>query len=103
VEVAGDGRAAVETFAARPADFVAVLLDLTMPVMDGEEALRHLQQIRPGVAVVLTSGYSEDDAVRRFQDRGLRGFLQKPYTAATLAGKMQQAVRQRGADSRSSG
>jgi PAS domain S-box-containing protein len=103
VEVAGDGRAAVETFAARPADFVAILLDLTMPVMDGEEALRHIQQIRPGVAVVLTSGYSEDDAVRRFQDRGLRGFLQKPYTAATLAGKMQQAVRQRGADSRSSG
>ena len=37
--------------------------------MDGEETLRHIRQIRPGVAVVLTSGYSEDDAVRRFQDQ----------------------------------
>jgi CheY-like chemotaxis protein len=92
VEVAADGRTAVEAVAARPADYTLVLLDLTMPVMDGEETLRRIHRIRPNMAVVLSSGYSEDEAVRRFQDRGTCTFLQKPYTAASLAGKVKQAV-----------
>jgi PAS domain S-box-containing protein len=62
-----------------------VVLDMTMPVMGGEEALRHLQAIAPEVKVVLSSGFSEVEAVRRFTGKGLAGFIQKPYTAAQLA------------------
>ena len=92
IELASDGKSAVEAFAARPRDFAAVLLDLTMPVMNGEEALERIQQIRSDVPVLLSSGFSEGEALRRFQDRGFAGFLQKPYTATALARKIQHAV-----------
>jgi len=93
VELAYDGRTAVETFSARPHDFAAVLLDLTMPVMSGEEALRHIKKIRPDVPVVLSSGYSETEALQRFRQAGLAGFLQKPFTATALARRIKQAVK----------
>jgi len=101
VETAGNGQIAVEAFSARPEEFAVVLLDLAMPVMDGEEALRHIKGIRSDAIVVLSSGYSEMEAVNRFQNRGLSGFLQKPYTATALARKIKQAVKQKNADSRS--
>src|SRR5689334_1741020 len=101
VETAVDGRAAVEAFSARPHEFTAVLLDLAMPVMDGEEALQHIKKIRSDVTVILSSGYSEMEAVNRFHDRGLSGFLQKPYTATALARKIKEALRKNNADSRS--
>ena len=93
VQLAGDGRAAVEAFSADPTAFSAVLLDLTMPVMNGEEALARMQEIHPAVRVVLSSGYSEVEALRRFHNRRLAGFLQKPYTATALARKIKQALR----------
>ncbi len=93
VELATDGRCAVDTFAIRPKEFAAILLDLTMPVMNGEEALRHIRQIRPDVPVVLSSGFSEAEALERFQKAGLAGFLQKPYTATALARRIKQAVK----------
>ena len=96
IELAADGKAGVEAFAARPQDFAAVLLDLTMPEMSGEEALERIRRIRPDVPVLLSSGFSEGEAVRRFQDRGLSGFLQKPYTATALARKVQHALRRNG-------
>jgi PAS domain S-box-containing protein len=92
IEVAADGKSAVEAFASRPGDFAAVLLDLTMPVMDGEEAMEKIRKIRADIPVLLSSGYSEVEAVRRFQGRGLAGFLQKPYTANALARKIRHAV-----------
>ena len=62
-----------------------VLLDLTMPVMNGEQAFERLRHIRPDVRVVLTSGYDEADATGRFRGASLAGFIQKPYTSAKLA------------------
>lgn len=92
VETANDGQSAVEIFAARPHDFDGILLDFTMPAMAGEEALSALQQIRANVPILLTSGFNEVEAMRRFGDRGIAGFLQKPYTATTLGRKMKQAL-----------
>jgi PAS domain S-box-containing protein len=95
VEQAADGRDAVEKVAARSAEFAAVVLDLTMPVMSGEEALIRIREIRPDLPVLLSSGFSEAEAVKRFADRGLAGFLQKPYTATALARKVKAALRQK--------
>jgi PAS domain S-box-containing protein len=92
VETAQDGSQGVDRFAARPSHFDAILLDLTMPVMNGQEALERIHAIRPEVPVILSSGFSEDEALRRFQGRGLAGFLQKPYTATALAHKLRQAT-----------
>jgi PAS domain S-box-containing protein len=89
--LAGDGRQAVEIYRRNPG-IALVLLDLTMPVMNGEEALRQLQTFDPEVRVLLTSGYNEIEAVQRFAGKGLAGFIQKPYTAAGLAEKVKQAM-----------
>jgi PAS domain S-box-containing protein len=91
-EIASNGAEALEKFRSGPADFAAVLLDLTMPVMSGEDVLHAIRKIRRDVPVVLSSGYTETEAVEKFQNLGLSGFLQKPYTATALARKIKQAV-----------
>jgi CheY-like chemotaxis protein len=84
VLTAENGQEALEVFS-QCADRVSlVLLDLTMPVMGGEEALRRLREIRPDIPIVLSSGYSETDALRLFAGKGLAGFVQKPYSASRL-------------------
>jgi two-component system, cell cycle sensor histidine kinase and response regulator CckA len=70
-----------------------VLLDLTMPVMSGEETLRQMRVLNPGIRVVLSSGYNEVEAIQRFTGKGLAGFIQKPYTAMALAKKMHEVVK----------
>ena len=65
---------------------------MTMPVMSGEEALARLKSIQADIPVVLSSGYEEADATRRFTGKGLAGFIQKPYAAAGLAEKMKVAL-----------
>jgi PAS domain S-box-containing protein len=93
VVTAENGREGVERFRALHAELKLVILDMTMPVMSGEEALDLIRGINPGVPVILSSGHSETEAVRRFAGKGLAGFLQKPYTAAGLAEKVQSVLR----------
>lgn len=85
VVLAADGREAVEKFRTQPSLFAFVLLDLTMPHLDGEEAFRQLRLINPGVRVILTSGFNQHEAVNRFVGKGLAGFIQKPFELANLA------------------
>ena len=89
---AKDGASAVDIYRRQPKAIGLVLLDLTMPVMSGEEALRHMQVINPEVRVLLSSGYNEVEAVQRFSGKGLAGFIQKPYTAAALAEKVKEVL-----------
>ena len=69
-----------------------VLLDMTMPVMNGEAALRELKAIRPDVKVILSSGFNEAEVVRRFAGAGLSGFIQKPYTSSRLIDKIKRTL-----------
>jgi two-component system, cell cycle sensor histidine kinase and response regulator CckA len=82
---AGDGLEAIELFKIASNRIALVLLDLSMPLMTGEDCLNQLKQIRPDVPVLLSSGFPEADAIRRFKASGFSGFLQKPYTAMRLA------------------
>lgn len=91
---ADNGREGVDLFRASHNELTMVLLDLTMPVMDGEEALRQIRAIDPEIPVVLSSGFKESEAVRRFDGKGLAGFIQKPYTASALAEKVRKVVRE---------
>ena len=90
---ARDGAQGVEMVRQRGESLVAVLLDLTMPNMDGETAFREIASLRPGLPVVLMSGYNEGDAVARFAGKGLAGFLQKPFTVEDLRKQLRAAVR----------
>jgi CheY-like chemotaxis protein len=84
VLTASNGHEAVEIYRERGKEISIVLLDLTMPHMDGMQALDELRRINPGVRVVLASGYSREDLTARFADRGLSGVLQKPYALGKL-------------------
>lgn len=92
VAMACDGREAVSTFGRDPASFVCVLMDLTMPHMDGYTAFRELRRIQPDVKVILMSGYSEKDIGERFSGSGLAGFLAKPYPLTELRGLLRRVV-----------
>ena len=89
-EQASDGREAVEKYRLEPSRYALVLLDLTMPHMDGEETFRQLRHLNPAVKVVLMSGFNQHEAVSRFTGKGLAGFVQKPFEV----GSMMHAVRQ---------
>jgi len=84
---ARDGVAALEAYRSRLGEISAVLLDLTMPEMAGDEVLRELRALDPAVCVVLSSGFSESDVASQLgheQAAGTAGFLQKPYEVRTL-------------------
>jgi PAS domain S-box-containing protein len=89
VQTARDGREAIELFSGQPEKYQAVLLDLTMPRMDGEETFREMRRIQPGVRVLLMSGFSEQEALERFAGKGLDGFIQKPFNHEALRHNLQ--------------
>jgi two-component system cell cycle sensor histidine kinase/response regulator CckA len=88
---AADGCEAVEQFGRHP-EIRCVLLDLTMPRMDGEETFRELRRLQANAKVILSSGYDEQEATRRFADHGLAGFVQKPYVFETLQRRLRDAL-----------
>jgi PAS domain S-box-containing protein len=93
---AADGREALEIFHDHAAEIVCVILDLTMPWMDGVAAFRELRRIRPEVKVILASGYNEQEATQRFAGQGLAGFIQKPYRLQDLRDKLAGALKSSG-------
>jgi PAS domain S-box-containing protein len=96
VVLAGSGREGVEIFRRMADEIVVVLLDMTMPVMSGEEAIGHLKEARPNVPVIASSGYNEALAMQRFAGKGIAGFIQKPYTAQQLAAKIKGVLAESG-------
>jgi PAS domain S-box-containing protein len=84
VETASDGREALAVFRRDPRRFSLVILDLTMPHMDGEQTFRELKQIDADVRVILSSGYNQQEVTQTFAGKGLAGFIQKPYTLTML-------------------
>ena len=89
---ADDGLAGVELFRERAATIAAVLLDLTMPRMGGEQALTVMRSICPDVRVVLMSGYGEADVTNRLGAQGPNRLLEKPFHWGQLAETLRQAL-----------
>jgi two-component system cell cycle sensor histidine kinase/response regulator CckA len=92
VLLAADGREALEVYGEHRGEIVLVLLDLTMPRMNGEETFRELRRVNPAVQVVMSSGYTENDITSRFAGKGLAGFIHKPYTLALLRERLRAAL-----------
>ena len=89
---AADGREALQVYLNHPGEIRGVVLDLTMPHMDGEETFRELRRIDPDVLVIMSSGYSEQDVTGRFAGKGLAGFIQKPYQLKSLEEKLREVL-----------
>lgn len=92
VLVAESGMAALDVFRRYAGEIALVVLDLSMPGMNGEDALPELRKIRPGTKVVVSSGYTEAETMTLFQGQKISGFLQKPYTVSGIADKVKRAL-----------
>lgn len=84
IVTARDGFQAIEIYRKLKDQIALIILDFTMPVMDGSDVFAELLQINPGVPVVLSSGFAEQERLRSMLARGLRGFIPKPYTQQKL-------------------
>ncbi|OHD66997.1 MAG: hypothetical protein A2176_16110 [Spirochaetes bacterium RBG_13_51_14] len=92
VLTAADGRETLDIFREHAGELTCVILDLTMPHMDGEETFRELRRIRKDVRVIMSSGYNEQEINQRFAGKGIAGFIQKPYQMADLAAKLKEIL-----------
>ncbi len=92
VLTAVDGRDGVEVFRREHERIRLVLLDMTMPHLDGEQSFREMRRIRTGVPTVLSSGYNEQTATNRFAGKGLAAFIQKPYQYQQLVDVVRKAL-----------
>ena len=81
---AADGQEAIALMKAHSTEIVCVVLDLTMPRMDGSETFHALQNIKPGLPIIMSSGFDERSVTRAVTGQGFAGFLPKPYHLATL-------------------
>jgi CheY-like chemotaxis protein len=98
VLTASNGPDAIRMLAEAPGRISLVLLDMTMPIMSGADALKGLLAVRADLPVIATSGYDEMEALRRFGDR-ISGFIQKPYAPRRLAEKIRETLEKRPAGS----
>jgi two-component system, cell cycle sensor histidine kinase and response regulator CckA len=88
VLTAADGNEGLALFRKHATDIHAVLLDLTLPGMDGREVFQYIQHLRPDVRVVLCSGFADQETSTRLFGNRPAGFLRKPYVPADLIGQL---------------
>lgn len=88
VILAGNGQEALEIFSAKKEEIRLVVLDLIMPVMDGEETFIQLRRIDPAIRVLLSSGYTKEEKADGLMNMGAVGFLQKPFDLKTLIAEL---------------
>jgi PAS domain S-box-containing protein len=84
VDEAATGDEAITMVHQQPDRFRLVLLDLTMPGLNGEDTFRELRNASPHLKIILMSGYNEQEVTRLFVGRGLAAFLQKPFRVEEL-------------------
>jgi CheY-like chemotaxis protein len=89
-----NGAEAVSIYKEKWREVNLVLLDVVMPVMDGEEAYAAMRAINPDIVALVSSGYSLDNQAQRIMAMGAKGFIQKPYRLHELEKKLREIVSQ---------
>ena len=95
VLTASDGEAAISLFSERPDQIDLVVMDLSMPRMDGSEAMGHIRAIRPDIPIILSSGYGERTVRSKLQDHEPTAFVQKPYEPQVMVDLIQSVLAER--------
>jgi CheY-like chemotaxis protein len=89
---AANGELGVQAVRDHKDELALVILDSTMPVMGGEEALRHIKALAPKLPVILSSGYDSSKAISRSGEKGLAGFIHKPFMLTNLLETVKSAL-----------
>ena len=92
VETAQSGFECLDIFRRHPRRFDLVLLDLSMPFMDGEETFMRLRGILPDAVVVLSTGFIAQDRLERMVGAGMAGFLRKPHRPDEMVAHVQSIL-----------
>ena len=69
-----------------------MLLDLTLPGISGEQVLREARKLRPGLPIVIASGYATEESQSSWMAAGARSFVAKPYRIQQIAQKLREAL-----------
>jgi signal transduction histidine kinase len=88
-----DGRDGADLFSRLHDRVSAVLLDLTMPHMDGHDVWRYIRRLRPDMQIIVSSGFEQSDAMKQFVEEPGLHFIQKPYTATALVRTIRSVVK----------
>jgi len=93
VLTAADGLEAVKVFEKHADEVAAVILDMTMPNLSGEETLKRLRVICKDVPIILSSGFTDSIDSDKFRELGVAGFVRKPYPIGSLLETVQKALK----------
>lgn len=96
VTAAGNGREALDIFAANPNAFDLVLTDLTMPFMTGDLLAEEVLRLRPELPIIICSGYGEEVVAAGLGPAGVRAYLRKPVPINELIIAVRRALNERG-------
>lgn len=92
VLLAANGNQAFDIYKVRGQDIALVILDMVMPEMGGEETFLKMKEVNPGIKALLSTGYSQDGRVSEILNKGVMGFIQKPYEFNQLMAKLRQIL-----------
>jgi PAS domain S-box-containing protein len=95
------GREAIERYRESSSELALVVLDMILPDLNGDEVLKRLNAIRPGIPVIVCSGYADVEVLRRFSGLEIAGVLSKPYTSRQLAEAVESALSRKASTNRS--
>ncbi len=87
-----NGFAAIDLYKRLHPSVALVILDYTLPIMNGAEVFAELRAINPKAAVMLSSGYTEQKEVKDMLSKGLCGFLPKPYTEEKMLAHVKASI-----------
>jgi CheY-like chemotaxis protein len=92
IVTAQSGFECLDQFRRRPYTYELILLDLTMPFMDGEETFHRLREIRADVPVLLCTGFIQEDRLKSLMAAGLAGFVRKPLAPGEIVGVVRSTL-----------
>ena len=91
-KTAQSGFEALDLVRTRPFYYNLVLLDLSMPFMDGEETFTRLRQMSPNIAVMLNTGFVAAERLDRMMEAGLAGYIRKPHRPSELVAHVRRVL-----------
>ncbi len=92
VLAAKNGFDALTLYAQNIQEISVVLMDMQMPVMDGEESIRAIREINPKARIIAASGFIGKDKLAKIESTNAQAILPKPYTAGTLLKSIKEVL-----------
>jgi PAS domain S-box-containing protein len=95
VVLAENGKQGIDIFNKEHQSFDLVILDMIMPDLNGEDCFFAMKEIDPTVSIIISSGFTRDADLKNLKDKGLAGFVRKPYRLYDLSKVISDVILQK--------